>query len=535
MKETSGGTESTTESAGAGRPAPVLEARDVGKRFGAVQALTGVSFELRAGEVHGLAGENGAGKSTLIKILTGFHQPDDGAILLGGEPVRFDSPRDAQRHGVSAVYQEINLIPERSVAENLYLGHAPYRFQLGGFRFLIDRRRMTEDADALCRRYDLAIDPKARLGALGLGLQQMVSIARGVRLGARVVILDEPSSALTGGEVETLFRVVGQLKDEGIAILFVSHRLSECYRLCDRLTVLRDGCVVAGGTPDELPRGELIGAMLGRGAETIHRVRPPRRPIEGAPALAIDGLSWRTRVRDVSIAVRPGEAVGLAGLLGAGRTETMKSTYGAESAERGAVKVDGVALPVPSPGRSIAQGLAFLSEDRRAEGIFPKLSVAENLTASALPHLSRFGFVSRRKQAELVARFTRTLGIKAAGPNAPITSLSGGNQQKVLIARCLATRPKAIMLDDPTRGIDVGAKADVHEVIHQLVDQGLGVLATSSEMEELMVLADRLVVLSEGAVAGEMTTAGADVQAVLDLLAAHEDQDAGAADAETSR
>ncbi|MHB1305154.1 MAG: sugar ABC transporter ATP-binding protein [Acidiphilium sp.] len=498
----------------------VLETVSVSKRFGAVQALADVSLTLNAGEVHGLAGENGAGKSTLIKLLTGFHQPDEGSIHLAGAPTRFDSPRAAQRQGVSAVYQEINLIPDRDVAENLFLGHEPRRFGM-----LIDRRRMEEEARALLARYDLAIDPRARLGALGLGLQQMVAIARGVRLGAKVAILDEPTSALTGAEVETLFRVVDRLKAEGIAILFVSHRLSECYRLCDRLSVLRDGRLVASAATTELPRAALIAAMLGRSAETLQRAHVPRPAETGraqaAPALAARGLRWRTRVRDVSYAVAPGEVVGLAGLLGAGRTETMKASFGAEIREAGEVAVAGRAVP-SSPGRAIEAGLAFLSEDRRAEGIFPKLSVADNLAACVLRRISRFGFVSRARQAELVAEFTRVLGIKAAGPDAPVTSLSGGNQQKVLLARCLATDPRAIMLDDPTRGIDVGAKAEVHDAIRKLVDRGLGVLVTSSEMEELMVLADRLVILNEGAVAGEMATAGASVQDVLDRLAAPE-------------
>lgn len=495
--------------------APVLETRNVSKTFGAVRALQSASFSLNAGEVHGLAGENGAGKSTLIKVLTGFYQPDSGEILLTGQPVHFADPRASQRAGVRAVYQEINLIPERSVAENMFLGDEPRRFGV-----LIDRRRMIGQAREILDRYGLAIDPRSRLASLGLGMQQMVSIARAVSRGARVVIMDEPSSALTGNEVETLFAVVDRLKAEGIAILFVSHRLSECYRLCDRLTVLRDGKIAASGTTAELPRADLVAAMLGRSAEIMEHHQAPVRHAGTKPALATRDLSWRNRVRNVSLSVRPGEIVGLAGLLGSGRTETMKAIYGAERPESGKIILDDHEFSESNPARSIRRGLGFLSEDRRSEGIFPKLSVRENLTATMLPRIARFGFISRRRQDALVAKFTADLGIKTDGPGAPITALSGGNQQKVLLARCLATEPLALMLDDPTRGIDVGAKAEVHQVIRGQVEAGLAVLATSSEMEELMALSHRLVVLSEGAVAGERDTAGADPAEMLDLLAA---------------
>jgi monosaccharide-transporting ATPase len=486
--------------------AAVLETRAVSKTFGAVRALQSVSFALRAGEVHGLAGENGAGKSTLIKVLTGFYQPDAGEILLAGQTVHFADPRASQRAGVRAVYQEINLIPERSVAENMFLGDEPKRFGL-----LIDRKRMEAQARDILDRYGLAADPRARLASLGLGMQQMVSIARAVSRGARVVIMDEPSSALTGTEVETLFAVVDRLRAEGIAILFVSHRLSECYRLCDRLTVLRDGKVAASGTTLALPRAALVAAMLGRSGELLEQRHAAPARANAAPVLATQDLTWRTRVRHVSLAVRPGEIVGLAGLLGSGRTETMKAIYGAEKPEAGKIILGNQEFAESNPARSIRRGLGFLSEDRRAEGIFPKLSVRENLTATMLPRLARFGFISRARQDALVAKFTAELGIKTDGPNAPVTSLS---------ARCLATEPKALMLDDPTRGIDVGAKAEVHQVIRKQVEGGLAVLATSSEMEELMALSHRLVVLSEGAVAGERETAGADPSEMLDLLAA---------------
>ncbi|RDU97813.1 sugar ABC transporter ATP-binding protein [Trinickia dinghuensis] len=495
----------------------VLETRNASKTFGVVRALRDVSLTLRAGEVHGLAGENGAGKSTLIKILTGFYQPDEGTVVLDGTPVAFDSPRTAQQRGVCAVYQEINLIPDRSVAENIFIGHEPKRFGV-----LIDRRKMNAMADDIVHRYGLMVDPTAKLGTLGLGAQQMVSIARGVSLGARVLILDEPTSALSGAEVDVLFKVVDQLKADGIALLFVSHRLSECYRLCDRFTVMRDGAVVKTGTPAELPRNALIAAMLGRegsGYGGRDSAREKHAAEQAEPALHIEGLRWSTRVRDVSMRVVPKEIVGLAGLLGSGRTETFKAIFGAQKADAGNVHLKGRALGNTAPSRSIRSGLAFLSEDRRSEGIFPRLSVRDNIVASVLPQISRFGFISRRKEEALVRQYIEQLGIKTAGPGALISTLSGGNQQKALIARCLSTHPVVLLLDDPTRGIDVGAKEEVHRVIRGFADEGLAIVVTSSEMEELLELTDRLVVLNEGVSVGEIQTHDASADDVLAILA----------------
>ncbi len=515
----------------------LLETRGLVKTFGPVRALRDVSFTLEAGEVHGLMGENGAGKSTLIKLLTGLNRPDGGTILLDGRPVSFDSPRAAQAAGVAAVYQEINLIPERSVADNLFLGREPRRFGI-----VVDRARMVEEARALLRRYRLEIDPRRTLRTLGLGLQQLISIARVVSLGARAVILDEPTSALSGAEVELLYGVVEQLRRDGIGLIYVSHRLSECYRLCDRLTVLRDGAVVASEPTASLPRARLVAAMLGREQVADQKARDRGGEAHGAQAGRQDGtdaavaldvsdLSWRHRVRDVSLTVRRGEIVGLAGLLGSGRTETFKTIYGAEKPDHGTVSVAGRRIGNPRPSESIRRGLAFLSEDRRSEGVFAQLSVAENLTAAVLPRISRFGVISRRRRDDMVRRYVQSLGVKAAGPDAPITSLSGGNQQKVLIARALCTEPDMVMLDDPTRGIDVGAKAEVHRVVRGLAAEGLGVLVTSSELEEVVELSDRLVVLDEGRVTGGLDTAGRDSDDVLAILAGGAAADAPAAGA----
>lgn len=492
-----------------------LAARDLTKIFGGFKALDGVSLTLHAGEVHGLMGENGAGKSTLIKALTGFHQPDGGGLFMDGQPVHFADPRASQQAGVSAVYQEVNLIPERSVAENISLGHEPRRF--GG---LIDRPRMHRDVQALLAHHGIQVAPDTRLGSLGLGMQQMVSIARAISLGARVVILDEPTSALSGSEVDLLFQLIQRLRDDGVAILFVSHRLSECYALCDRLTVLRDGRHVCTERTADLPQAALVNAMLGRERDVSDAERQGSARRYDEPAFfQVKHLHWGGRVLDVSLDVHAGEVVGLVGLLGAGRTETFKAAFGAESAERGLIKIGQDSQPAHSPAASISRGMAFLPEDRRAEGIFAGLSIRENMTAPTLSRLGKAGFISRQREAGLVNQFIQRLRIKASGPSQPIAELSGGNQQKVLLARCLSTEPRVLLLDDPTRGIDVGAKDEVHDVIRTLADDGLAVLVTSSEIEELLAICDRLVVMNEGRIHDELATAGLDSDAVLAALA----------------
>ena len=482
---------------------PILEVREVTKRFPGVVALDGVSFQLRAGEVHALVGENGAGKSTLIKVVTGVYRPDGGRVLFGGEEVSFASPREAQEAGISTIYQEINLIPLRSVAQNIFLGREP-RASFG----LTDKGRMNREAEEILERYGIEADVTAPVHSLSVAVQQMVAIAKSVSMEARVVIMDEPTSSLEAHEVETLFRVIRQLRDDGVGVMYVSHRLEELYEICERVTVLRDGKVVHVGDLAELSRLELIATMLGREVPEIEQrtaAHEAREARVGEPVLEAHNLTAHHAPKDVSIEVRRGEVVGLAGLLGSGRTETAKAIFGAQSLDSGTVEIDGQDVNPDSPGEAIKSGLAFLPEDRKAEGIIPDLSVKENIIAAALPRLSRGGIVSKKEQDELVERFMTRLNIKASSPDQPVGELSGGNQQKVMLARWLCLEPKVLILDEPTQGIDVGAKAEVQQLIAELAEQGLGVVMIDSEPEEILESSDRVVVLRDGAVAGTLS------------------------------
>jgi galactofuranose transport system ATP-binding protein len=486
------------------RHSPTLEVRRVTKRFPGVLALDDVSFELRPGEVHALVGENGAGKSTLIKVITGVYRPDEGQVLFNGEEVSFADPRESQAAGISTIYQEINLIPLLSVAQNVFLGREP-RNSLG----LIDKASMNREAAEILERYGIQADVTAPLRSLGLGVQQMVAIARAISVDARAVIMDEPTSSLEAREVETLFGVIGQLREEGVGVIYVSHRLEELYEICDRVTVLRDGRVAHTGKLSDLSRLQLIAHMLGRELAEVEK--------EGAtgfseehetarePILVAQGLTQHPRLREVSLDVRPGEVVGLAGLLGAGRSETAKAIFGAEPLDSGSVRMEGKDIKTGSPGAAIKAGIAFLPEDRKLEGIIPDLSVKENIVAAAMPRLARAGMVSEKVQAELVEEFMQSLGIKASSPDQPVRELSGGNQQKVLLARWLCMNPKVLILDEPTRGIDVGAKAEIQKLVDDLAVKGLGVILISSELEEMTEGSDRVVALREGTVVGSLS------------------------------
>jgi galactofuranose transport system ATP-binding protein len=482
----------------------VLDIVEVSKSFTGVQALQDVSLSLRAGEVHALVGENGAGKSTLIKVATGVYEADSGEIRMDGRRVHFPSPLAAQLAGISTIYQEINLVPLMSVARNLFLNREPRRFGL------IDSARMKRDARRILRDYGVDVNVGRPLRELGLGAQQMVAIARAVQIDARVVIMDEPTSSLEPREVETLFGVIDRLRKQGIAIVYVSHRLDELFRICDRVTVMRDGRVVHQGALADLDRLQLVSLMLGRDrAEvTAHGTTEFGADHEVAagaePVLRASQLSSRRRLDGVSVEVRPGEVVGLGGLLGAGRSETAKAIVGALHTDGGKVEVGGNPVRRNSTAAAIRAGAAMLPEDRKTEGIVPNLSVRENIVLAALPRISKAGVVTRAKQDEIVDYFMKRLRIKASGPEQRVSELSGGNQQKVLLARWLCLQPKLLLLDEPTRGIDVGAKAEVQAVIDELARDGLGVVLISSELEELIEGSDRVVVLKDGRVVGEL-------------------------------
>jgi ribose transport system ATP-binding protein len=482
---------------------PVLELVEVSKEFLGTRALDRVSFALRAGEVHALVGENGAGKSTLIKVLTGVYQPDGGELRHRGRPMVFGTPIQAQQAGISTIYQEVNLVPLMSIASNVFLGREP-RTRTG----LIDWSAMNDGAAELLAGYGIHTDVRRPLGSLSVGAQQMVALARAVSTDAHVVIMDEPTSSLEPREVETLFTVIARLHRQGIAVVYVSHRMDELYRICDRVTVLRDGRLVHSGPLAELPRIELVSLMLGRPVSDIreHGVTGFGEDHNASrePLLRAENLTSRHHLAGVSVSIRPGEVVGLAGLLGSGRTETARAILGALPLDGGTVLVADKPVRTGSVASAMRAGISMLAEDRKADGIIPNLSVRENIVLAALPRLSRFGIVSKARQGRIVDSFIKRLRIKASSPNQKVAELSGGNQQKVLLARWLCTQPRILLLDEPTRGIDVGAKAEVQELIDELAAEGLGVLLISSEMEELIDGADRVVVLRDGAVVGEL-------------------------------
>ena len=498
---------------------PVLSVHEACKRFAGVQALRDVSVDFYPGTAHALVGENGAGKSTLIKVISGVYQPDSGVVRVRGEEVSYSSPRAAQQAGIATIYQEVHLAPQLSVARNFFLGRELTRFGA------LNLRAMNHDSAEALGRYGIAADVRRPLGELGLGVQQMVAIARAVTTQSKVVIMDEPTSSLEPKEVDKLLEVVQLLKDDGVAIVYVSHKLDEVYRACDMITVLRDGALVATRSTADFPRRQLISSMLGRDFTELddgHLTRLTGRPPvsrDAEPVLSAKHMSRRLILDDVSVVVRPGEVVGLAGLLGAGRSETAKAMFGALPLDAGDIRIDGHPLRRQSPASRLRRGVAMLPEDRKAEGLIPDLSIRDNIGLAALPKLTRAGFVSQRRLDDIVKTFMTRLRVKAASPRQRVSELSGGNQQKVLLARLLCLNPRVLLLDEPTRGIDVGAKAEVQGLIAELAENGLAVVLISSELEEVVEGSDTVVVLRDGAALGSLFGDDITEGTIMDMIA----------------
>jgi rhamnose transport system ATP-binding protein len=494
----------------------LLRLTGISKAFAGVQALEGVSFELRAGEVHALVGENGAGKSTLVKVITGAHRPDEGTLEVLGQVVADNDPVRARALGIAAIYQQPALFPDLTVAENIALGLEPpgaWRRVRWGERAARARRLMA--------RLGAAIPPDAEVRRLSMPEQQTVEIARALGADARVLIMDEPTASLSDKEVENLFRVIGELKAHGVGIVYISHRLEELPQVADRVTALRDGRLVGTRRMAEVSRPDLIRMMVGRELSAVF----PKEAVEpGGVVLAVRGLGCRAAgVRDVTFSVRAGEILGLAGLVGAGRTELAGVLFGLTPADAGEVRLRGTPVTIDSPARAVALGLAYVPEDRRRHGVILDLPVAANATLAVLRKICSAGFLNFRREHDLAARFVQRLGIKTPSLEAPAGDLSGGNQQKVALARWLATEPAVLILDEPTQGIDVGAKAEIHRLMGELARRGLAILMISSELPEILGMSDRIAVMHAGTVVGTLHRAEATPEKVLSLALGHRD------------
>ena len=490
---------------------PLLRMHGIGKRFPGVVALDGVDLDVGPGEVHALLGENGAGKSTLLKILSGAQPPDTGGIVFAGQDVTFAAPYEAQRQGITTIYQEFNLIPTLSVAENILIGREPGR---AGF---VDWAAMMRDAKSALEAIGLKVDPRRLVRDLSVADQQMVEIARALSIESRLIVMDEPTSALSATEVDRLLDIVRSLKEKGISVIYVTHRLDEVLGVCDRATVLRDGRLVGTVEVAGLTIDTIVRMMVGRDLGALAWIEGgAARP--GPPALRVAGLSTAvsaldphaTTLHDISFAVQPGEILGLAGLVGAGRTELARAIFGADPFGSGTVYVDEKPMTIRSPADAIAHGIGLVPEDRKQQALFLALAVRSNLAVAAMGRLTTpFGFMSDGWERGLVDQYRRALGIRMAGPDQQIANLSGGNQQKVVLARWLALRPKVLIVDEPTRGIDVAAKAEVHQLLGQLARDGIAVVAISSELPEVLAISDRILTLCEGRLTGEFSRVGA--------------------------
>jgi ribose transport system ATP-binding protein len=488
--------------------APLVSLRGISKAFPGVQALDQVSFDVLPGETHVLMGENGAGKSTLMKILSGAYQPDSGSIEVDGRPARISDPVVGQHLGIAMIYQELTVLDNLDVGRNILLGQEPTRWgQVQWKEVYAEAARVLDDLR-------LPIDPRASVASLPISQRQMVEIARAARRNPHIVVMDEPTSSLTRSEEETLFALIRRLKEKGVGIIYISHRMEEVFLLADRITVLRDGKHIDTRPASAYTRDQLIEQMVGRKVEGL---KADGGRTGGAVVLEARGLSRGKRARAVNLSLKAGEIVGLAGLVGAGRTEVAEMLFGAARPESGEIRVDGLPVVFRSPADAIRMGIAYVPEDRKGLGLVLAMDVRTNLILSLLDRVTRAGLLRGGRIAQTVREWTQRLNIRAASPTVNIEGLSGGNQQKVVIAKWLARGPRVLMLNEPTRGIDVGAKSEVHHLIREIAGQGVAVLMISSELPELLAVCDRLVVMAQGRVTGEMPADNATEQRVLAL------------------
>jgi rhamnose transport system ATP-binding protein len=488
-------------------PAPLLAVASVAKSFGAVAAVRDVSFPLYAGEIHALVGENGAGKSTIVKMLAGVHRPDAGGIELDGRPLQLATPADAIAEGIAVIYQEPTLFPDLSVAENIVMGRQPRR-SLGR----VDHRAASVLAASLFARLGVAVDPDRPARGLSIADQQIVEIAKALSREARVIVMDEPTAALSGVEVERLFAVARSLRDGGAAVLFISHRFEEITALCDRVTIMRDGRHVSTDPLDAVTVDEIVRRMVGRPLDTLF----PKRDVPvGDVVLEVDGISREGVFRDVSFQVRAGEIVALAGLVGAGRSEVVQAVFGVDPRDGGEVRVGGSVLRAGSPGAAMAAGVALVPEDRRQQGLVLQASIERNVTSTRWRRLARFGLLFGGAERRSAAEWTARLQTKYARLDDPVARLSGGNQQKVVLAKWLSTEPRVLIVDEPTRGIDVGTKAEVHRLLSDLAADGVAIIMVSSELPEVLGMADRVLVMREGHLVAEIPRRDATEETVM--------------------
>jgi monosaccharide-transporting ATPase len=498
----------------------VLVATGISKQFFGSKALDGVDFDLRRGEVHALLGENGAGKSTLIKCLTGAYRRDSGTLALDGEAIDPHNTFQAQKLGIGTVYQEVNLLPNLTVAENLFLGRQPRRFGLTW------TREMNRKSRALLAQYGLDIDPAAPLAQFSVAVQQVVAIARAVDLSGKVLVLDEPTASLDAHEVDLLFRIVGELKGRGLGIVFITHFLEQVYRISDRITVLRNGKLVGMRDTASLERRDLVAMMLGRELreETSHSAGPQAKV--GPARFRFRGVGRRGHIAPFDLDIAEGEVVGLAGLLGSGRTETAEVMFGRKPADAGAIEVDGREVTLASPQAAIAEGFGFCPEDRKTDGIIGDLSVRENIVLALQARQGWARPISRSEQNDLADKYIRALDIRTDGREKPIKLLSGGNQQKAILARWLAMDPKLLILDEPTRGIDVGAHAEIIKLIRDLCEKGMSLAVISSELEELVAYSSRVRVLRDRRHVDELSGDEMTTEGIVAVIAASDGQEA---------